>query len=333
MNHSDLPFLRKRAGRSKIYWYYERDDRRTPLPAPDAPDFLQQYVLAKRGGHKPKASERTFKLLILEYRRSPRWQRLAFRSKVDYDKVLVWAEDTFGDLRPENMERRHVIRAQAENAARMRFANYIVQVLSVLFEQAIDLGWITHNPAKGIRLLKSKSDSMHRPWPDAMIDAFTEAAPFGSVPRTVFELAIGTGQRIGDVLRMCWDHIEDDGITVKQGKTGTRLWLPFTPRLRAYLEALPRVGATIATGPHGKALNYQGAAQPIMVVRRKIGAVAYTIHGWRYTAASHLAAAGATDEELQAITGHKSRAMVVKYAGAQRQRARAVAAQAKREIG
>ena len=34
----------------------------------------------------------------------------------------------------------------------MRNANYIVQDLSVLFEQAIDMGWITHNPARGIPL-------------------------------------------------------------------------------------------------------------------------------------------------------------------------------------
>ena len=121
------------------------------------------------------------------------------------------------------MERRHVIRAQAENAQRMRFANDIVQVLSVLFEQAIDLGWITHNPVKGIRLLKSDGEDLHKPWPVDLVEAYTLAAPFGSPARTTLELAIGTGQRIGDLLKMRWDWIESDGIALRQGKTETAL--------------------------------------------------------------------------------------------------------------
>jgi integrase len=85
-------------------------------------------------------------------------------------------------------------------------------------------------------------------------------------------------------------------------------------------------------GLAGERLDAAGvhAAAAIRALRAQIGALPFTIHGWRYTAASQLAAAGATDDEVQAITGHKSRAMVMKYAGAQRQRARATSGQAKR---
>nr|WP_253880177.1 AAA family ATPase [Paracoccus aminovorans] len=44
-----------------------------------------------------------------------------------------------------------VIGAQKANAHRTRFANYIPQMLVVLCEHAIDLGWIQNNPAKGVR--------------------------------------------------------------------------------------------------------------------------------------------------------------------------------------
>ncbi|MCA3442060.1 MAG: tyrosine-type recombinase/integrase [Rhodobacter sp.] len=330
MKRADLPYLRKKKGRSKDYWYFFRAGERTPLPDPDHPDFLPQYLAAKRG-HQPVAEHgRTFARLIAEYRAGPRWKRLAPRTRKDYEKVLEWAEATFGPLPPARMERRHVLRAQAENSERLRFANYIVQVLSVLFEQAIDLGWITHNPAKGIRLLKGDGEDLHKPWPDDMIDAYTAAAPIGSVPRTVMELAIGTGQRIGDLLRMRWDHIDGEGIAVRQGKTRTDLWIPFTPRLRDYLAQLPRRSLTIVAGQKGAPVTYHAAATPIRTVRAQIGALPFTIHGWRYTAAAQLTAAGASDEEVQAITGHKSRAMVMKYSGAARQRARATSGQAKR---
>ena len=331
MKRADLPHLRKKHAKGKDYWYFERMGERIALPPPDAPDFLEQYQIAKRG-HKPALPQgRTFKRLIAEYRAGPRWTRLAPRTRKDYEKVLEWAEATFGEFSPHRMERRHVIRAQAENAERMRFANYIVQVMSVLFEQAIDLGWITHNPAKGIRLLKSEGEDLHKPWPVDLVEAYTLAAPFGSPARTTLELAIGTGQRIGDLLKMRWDWIESDGIALRQGKTKTALWIPFTPRLKDYLDRLPRKALTIIAGADSRPMQYFAAAKAVMAIRKKVGAEAYTIHGWRYTAAAELAAAGASDEEVQAITGHKSRAMVIKYAGAQRQRAHATSGQAKRE--
>jgi integrase len=330
VKQTDLPYLVRKRGRARDYWYFERAGDRIALPPPDAEDFLERYAAAKRGHMPIKETGRTFRRLIAEYREGPRWRRLAPRTRKDYEKVLEWAEATFGTLPPARMERRHIIRAQSENSERLRFANYIVQVLSVLFEQAIDLGWITHNPAKGIRLLKSEGEDLHKPWPDEMINAFTAAAPVGSVPRTVMELAIGTGQRIGDLLRMRWDHIDGDGIAVRQGKTKTALWIPFTPRLREYLAQLRFRNLTIVAGPKGSPVNYHSAAAAIRALRAQIGALPFTIHGWRYTAASQLAAAGATDDEVQAITGHKSRAMVMKYAGAQRQRVRATSGQSKR---
>jgi len=48
-------------------------------------------------------------------------------------------------------------------------------------------------------------------------------------------------------------------------------------------------------------------------VRAKIGAQAFVIHGWRYTAAVQLAEAGCSDSEIQAVTGHATLAMVQKY--------------------
>ncbi|WP_128515252.1 tyrosine-type recombinase/integrase [Tabrizicola thermarum] len=332
MKRADLPYLRRKRAKGRDYWYFQRGRDRIPLPPPDAPDFLERYMAAKRGvSPLPEPAGRTFRRLIRAYRESARWARLAPRTKTDYAKILDWAESTFGDMEPSRMERRHVIRARDENRNRLRFANYIVQVLSVLFEQAIDMGWLTHNPAKGISLLRREGEGPHRPWPADLIETYTAAAVPGSTARTVMELCIGTGQRIGDVLAMRWDHLRDGGIEVRQSKTRARLWIPFTPRLAKYLATLPRTGMTIATGRDGRPLTYHAAAAEIMRVRKAMGAEAYTIHGWRYTAAAELAAAGCSDDEIQAITGHKARAMVVKYAGPARQQRHALTAQRRRQ--
>ncbi|WP_370584775.1 integrase [Paracoccus sp. IB05] len=65
-------------------------------------------------------------------------------------------------------------------------------------------------------------------------------------------------------------------------------------------------------------------------MREAIGAEKYDIHGLRYAAAAELAVAGCSDELIASITGYKTSAMVAKYAGPARQKAREKAAQIKR---
>ncbi len=70
-----------------------------------------------------------------------------------------------------------------------------------------------------------------------------------------------------------------------------------------------------------------------MKVRKEIGAEEYDIHALRHTTASELAALGLSDDLIMAVTGHTSRASVVRYAGAARQKARAQVAQDARRGG
>src|SRR5690606_26809701 len=134
-------------------------------------------------------------------------------------------------------------RARDANAGTVRFANYIVQVLRILFEHAHDIGWVSENPVKKVALLKSTA-APREAWPVDMIDAFRATARGHTL--LIFELCLGTGQRIGDVLKMRWSDIAGDGIHVTQAKTGAKLWVPFTPKLRAVLADTPRIGMTIS---------------------------------------------------------------------------------------
>ncbi|WP_354002459.1 tyrosine-type recombinase/integrase [Pseudogemmobacter faecipullorum] len=109
-----------------------------------------------------------------------------------------------------------------------------------------------------------------------MIEAFRMNASGRTL--LLFELALGTGQRIGDVLKMRWSDIDGDGINVVQGKTGARLWVPFTPHLKGVLAETTKLGATISAWGIGKPTSYRGAADLIMAVRRAIGAEKYDIH-------------------------------------------------------
>ena len=296
---------------------------RVALPSPDSPDFLPRYLTAKKG-REPAPRKRNFVALIASYKRSHRFSKLAPRTRRDYDKCLLFFDGKIGKLDPAKMQRRHVIQMQMDNADTVRWANYLVQVVRVVFEHAIDLGWIERNPAKGVSMLKSKAPP-RKPWPVHLIEAYRQKAEGRAL--LIFELCLGTGQRIGDVSKMRWADIEGEGINVRQGKTGRDLWIPFTPQLTSELARTPRHGLYIVSQPDSQPVSYRAAAFAVMKVRKEIGAEEYDIHALRHTTASELAALGLSDELIMAVTGHTSRASVVRYAGAARQRARAQVAQ------
>lgn len=313
--------------------YYERRGHKSQRihGEPGSKEFALAYARAINGVEAMHV-KRNFRALVASYVASEKYRSKAPRTVQDYDKVLAWVIDKLGDQDPAKIQRHHVIRARDANAETQRFANYIVQVLRILFEHAIDLGWLgAHpiNPAKGVSLIKSTA-APREAWPVEMVKAYRAKAT--GTARLIFELCIGTGQRIGDVLRMRWNEIEGEGIHVRQGKTGQRLWVPLTPHLRAVLAETPRIGLTIcAWGDKGRPRGYRSAADLVYAVRKDIGALDYDLHGLRYTAAAELAALGCSDELIMAVTGHRTTAMVAKYAGPARQKSRAKEAQGLRE--
>lgn len=322
----DLPAFVYRKGK-RGYLYFCRAGSTTRIRSePGTPEFWAEYALARKG-IAPVPPGKTFAALVAGYRRSPKFTALKPRTRSDYDKILTFITDRIGTEDATKLRRHHVIRYRDDNAGAVRFANYLVQILRILMEHAIDQGWRADNPAKGVALLKSTAPK-RKPWPPAMIEAYRAAAT--GPAKLIFELCLGTGQRIGDVLRMRWNDLDAGGVNVRQGKTGAALWVPLTPHLRATLAQTPRAGLTIVCNPDGRPMAYKTAQGHVMRGRALVGAEAFDIHALRHTAASELAALGCSDELIMAVTGHSSARMVAHYAGAARQRARATEAQGRR---
>lgn len=190
------------------------------------------------------------------------------------------------------------------------------------------MDWQRDNPAKGIE--KIKTGDGHKPWPRSAIATFRREAD--GLPLLAFELALDTGQRASDLPRMEWQHIEDGGIWVTQNKTQARLWIPFTESLTTILRQTRRTSLRhILANQHGRALNYDQVQKKVMAVREKAGLKEFSLHGLRYSAASELAEAGCTDQQIAAITGHKSLSMERKYSKGANQKHLAKEAQNLRE--
>ncbi|NQX96150.1 MAG: tyrosine-type recombinase/integrase [Erythrobacter sp.] len=324
----DLPFLHRKVSKGRTYYYFVRaGHKRIRLPGqPGEPEFLAAYSDARAGKHIEAAY--SFNMLIDSYQASDRWTRLKPRTQSDYRKVLDYLRERQGPKDFTLVRRKDVINAMHANLHRKRFANMVAQVMSVLFEHAIDMGWLERNHAKGVKLMRGGEG--YKPWPRWAVDAYRAEAT--GMAALIFELGIGTGQRPGDLPGMRWDDFDGEYIRVKQNKTDAKLWIYCPPRLRALLEQTPRKGLTILTRDNGQPLDYNGVQARTRPVRKRSGTYAYTLHGLRYSAVVEMAEAGVSDRDIMAVTGHKTTAMVTKYAGEARTKVRSKRAQEAREV-
>lgn len=299
-------------------------------------EFDRQYWEVMTG--KRAAAKTSFSALIVSYRRSDRWTALKPRTRADYEKVLEYLDDKIGKGDVRSLTRARVIEAQEANRHRTRFANYIVQMLAILCEHAIDIGWLTHNPAKGVRALKTPADRKreHVPWPDWAVDKFRAEA--GNLERLIFEIGVGTVQRPGDWERFTWGDYDGESLRMRQGKTEVPLVLPCSGFLRSALDAekqslgaVPIAARPILTKPDGSPMKYRYIAAVMLKERRRLGLELYDLHALRYRGVKELAWAGCTDDQIASFSGHATTAMIAKYAGEARQEMRARQAHAARE--
>ena len=105
-------------------------------------------------------------------------------------------------------------------------ANHVLKKLRILMQFAIGHGWRRDDPTQG---LKYFPEGEHHTWTEEEIAAFERRWATGTLERTATGLLLYTGHILGDVTRMSWRDLEDDGLHLVQGKTGTKLWLPSIP--------------------------------------------------------------------------------------------------------
>jgi integrase len=295
-----------------------------------SPEFWDHYNRLLKGKPAPKPVKRNFEALILSYFESDAYKKLKPRTQSDYRRYISHIRQIWGDKDPAKIETHHIFELHRANAEHWRQANYLVQVMVVLMNHARLIGFIKKehgNPAKGIPLFKQEGDGWE-PWPEDVRAEFEALA--SPRARLVYELCIGTGQRIGDVLKMDWAHICDEGFDLTQGKTQKPLWIPLTDRLKACLDAQSRKSGRLVTDAQGQAVSYRTIAQEMRAIKARMkhpDAARYKTHGLRKNATIELYLAGCDDEMVKAVTGHSGVEMLKKYGGQVRQRELASRAQ------
>jgi integrase len=325
----ELPYLKKFISKGKHYAYYRRANKLIALAGViGSIQFLESY----RTIHESMEAEKPIHLgrgapiagslraLIEAYKASGEYKQMKKASQAGYLWVLEWLLPSYGNSQVAKMPRDWVIRRRDELAETPGKANYFVTVMSVLLTWGIDRGFCLTNVAAKIKRLKTGES--FRAWTDAEVEIFTsEAAGHMALPILI---GLYTAQRRADVIKMPWSAYDGRTITLKQSKAGEKasvMVIPVHPVLKTALDTAPRTAITICARGDGHSWKKDHFAHAYAETRKKLGLAADVhFHGLRHSSASRMAEAGASDAQVQSITGHKTRAMVEHYTAGAKQK-------------
>jgi integrase len=116
-------------------------------------------------------------------------------------------------------------------------------------------------------------------------------------------LALWTGQRQGDLLRLPWSAYDGKYIRLRQSKTGKPIVVRVGAPLKAMLDAAPKRSPIILTNSEGKPWTSDGFRASWRKACAAAGVVGVTFHDLRGTAVTRLALVEATEAEIASVTG------------------------------
>lgn len=301
------------------YGYLGRGRGSIALGRQGSAEFHEALAVAMRS----EPSKGTLFNLIWRYRQSPEFGKLRPRTQADYLHQLDKAAAQFGPLSLRAMGAReitpHIFAWRDSLADHPRRADYAVQTLKALLSWGVRRGLLDHNRAAGVGMLyrSGRSDKI---WSPPQITAFIAAAP-EPIQRAMV-LALETGQRQGDLLRLPWSAVDGDKIRLRQNKTGARVTVPVSSLLREALNRAPAPEAmTILTRADGESWDAKGNGfrQAWSHTRKRAAVEGVTFHDLRGTFVTRRLAAGWSTQEVAMCTGHSLRDLASLDAYADRQ--------------
>src|SRR5262249_47968451 len=166
-----------------------------------------------------------------------------------------------------------------------------VAAVSRMFSIGMDLGYTDRNPAARIERLNNP-DSF-APWPLEARQKF-EASEMPPWLRTAYMLALWTGQRESDVLRLARARYDGTGCGIGQGRPEAKrgkgrrgpvvtLYVPAAIPLRAYLSSCTFSGLLFVADADGRAVRADTLRKAVRAHLDRIDLDDLHFHGLRHT--------------------------------------------------
>lgn len=272
-------------------------------------------VALEEAGEMPHMESITLKdysRRFLEWAKAHKKPTTARRYESSIDQLLP----KFGRLLLKEISPRAVesyMTERIEAGAKPATVNRDVACLKRLFSKGVEWNVCRETPLRRVRLLREQNARVRYLSDDerkALLDACK-----GHL-RDAVMLALYAGMRKGEILGLRWEDIDLDRgqITVRETKNGEIRHIPIASPLLTHLERIPRrLGCPhLFAGTDGT--PFQDIDTTWQAARDRAGLKDFRFHDLRHTFASYMAMSGVGLEVIQALLGHKTPSMTLRYA-------------------
>lgn len=287
--------------KGREYHYAWRGGPRLP-GEPGSPEYMAAFHAAHAARKAPVQG--TLRAIIVAYRASKKYEKLSAHTKRAYAKHLDTIELKWGSMPARALDdpavRRHFVAWRDEMADTPRTADMAIGVLKTVLAWALERVMVTSNQAEPIsRLHRSeRSDAI---WTAKDVEAFRKQA--SKELQWAVELALHTGLRQSDLIRLAWNHEKDGAFEMRTSKRGKKVSVPITTACRSLLERIEKRGPVILTTERGKRPWTADGLRSSFGKACKDAGVSRTFHDLRRTAATNLIAAGLDNAQVAEIMG------------------------------
>lgn len=273
---------------------------------PGTPEFTQELADLLSARRTPDQSK--MHGLVALYRSSDDWKDLSDKTRKNWTPFLDSIQTEFGRMSIAAFDRpliRVAIRKWRDRwRATPRQADMALQVLSRVLTFGMAEGRLVMNACTGIPRIYS-SDRSDIIWTDADLETLSKHA--SAEVMWAVRLAALTGLRKSDLLKLSWNHVRENAIEVRTGKSQGKTMgrarkaktaiIPVYGELRQLLNEIPKRATTILTNTD-KVSWKTGFDASFIRAKNNAGLTHLHFHDLRGTAATKHFMAGQTIREI-----------------------------------
>ena len=302
-----FPNLQKETTRHGATVWYVRIGRgpRIRLRSPfGSKEFKLEYEAAMAGTAiaDAKATARSVKWLIDEYKKSSDWSGLAITTRAARDNIFKSMADSIGQESFASIGPKSIMASRDRRKDTPHAANNFLKTMRGLFGWAKLAGHVTRDPTEGVTQLAGDNEDGFHTWTEDEVAAFEKKWPLGTKPRLALDIFLYTGLRRGDAVRLGKQHLREGTLTIKTEKTGEVVAIPLLQPLLQSIQATRTGELTFLVTEYGKPFAKAGFGNWFREACDKAG-VPGSAHGLRKAGAARAAENGATEADLNAIFG------------------------------
>lgn len=269
---------------------------------PGSPEYIASYTSEHAKRKAPITG--TFREVIIKYRASPAFEKLGEHTKRAYNVHLNTIEEKWGSmplaaLNDANV-RKHFVAWRDSMAKTPRTADMAVGVLKRVLSWGEERVLVHANHAAPIGRLHraDKSDAI---WTADDVAAFMATA--SQELQWAVELALHTGLRQSDLIRLAWNHRDGQAFAYRTSKRDRYVTIPITPGCETLLTRIEKRGPVILTTSRTATPWTADGLRSSFKKACAAAGVKRTFHDLRRTAATSLVAAGLDSAQVASIMG------------------------------